>query len=142
MRSKTFGLDIGSTSIKAVWLRKEREEFGGMTYFTLTLHLTRPDLLSRERRERVRAYVAFGMQADISLLVGGDTLAPGLYHCEQSGFAEEMRVLLAFDCNLSDRSFDSDAGINLLFEDRFFGTGPNVFSFNAKDIRRTPRVKL
>jgi hypothetical protein len=83
-------------------------------------------------------YFAFGMQNDIALVDGNDTLHCDLYHYERAyDVAPSATMLLGFaKKNGSDRKDKT-----LIFYDRTFNKGMLKFKFAASTLYNKPKLK-
>jgi hypothetical protein len=120
-----------------------KEEKGDLEYFSLHYSLsdTSGDLLKKdittpeEYYERVN-YMSYGMQNDIRLVEGTDTLSCRLYNFVRSyGLSPAADIVLAFE------SSASHSGKTLLIDDNVFGAGMIKIKFEQEDIENIPVLR-
>ena len=88
-------------------------------------------------RERMD-YLLKEMKRDIFLIRDGDSLAPALFHFEQTyDLAPYVSCLVSFE----DPKIAGDDQV-LLFNDQHFGSGPIKFPFSQQKIALLPQLKL
>ena len=105
-----------------------------MRYLELLLKY---DLHSRKEYEDRVNYFAFGMQNDIRLVQGGDTLPCQLFHFERVyDVAPYATFLLAFPLG---KDYSSDK--TLVLFDHGFNKGILKFFFDGRDIKNVPQVE-
>lgn len=119
-------------------IKKRKEDLGGMQYYTLTyslvknnkdilkFNLTSPD----EYYERVN-YFSFGLQNDIYLVDGKDTLDCKLFNYVRSyGLSPKADFVLAFDKSKQTKTTDK----LMVIEDKIFGGGIIKIKISKEDI--------
>ncbi|HPI85880.1 MAG TPA: hypothetical protein PLR01_05870 [Bacteroidales bacterium] len=126
-------------------VRRKVGELKDMQYYDLKISLKEfaGELLkyqltsSQQYTERVN-YFAFGMQHDIHLVEGTDTLACELYHFERTfDAAPTSTILLGF--HISNQKTAENK--TLLFYDRTFNTGLIKFTFRTQELKNLPKLK-
>lgn len=126
-------------------VRKKVAELDGMQYYDLKISLPQHsgELLkyelssAQQYQERVN-YFAFGMQDDIQLIEGRDTIACTLYHFERSyDVAPASTFLLGFPTNKQEAPEEK----TLLIYDRIFNTGLIKFTFRKNELKELPKLK-
>lgn len=126
-------------------VKKKILELNAMQYYDLKISLTEGEgeLLkhklnsAQQYNDRVN-YFAFGMQKDIQLVEGKDTISCELYHFERSFDASPASVIL-LGFPISDKNISDEK--TLLVYDRTFNTGLVKFTFNKKDLKNLPKLK-
>lgn len=124
---------------------KKVSELTDMQYYNLKISLrdAEGELLkyqlhsAQEYQERVN-YFAFGMQHDIQLVEGTDTLPCILYHFERSFDASPVSTLLL---GFAIRKQADAQDKTLLVYDRTFNSGLIKFTFSKKDLKNLPKLK-
>jgi len=93
----------------------------------------------QEYTDRV-SYLAFGMQQDIRLVEGLDTLPCALFHFERNyGVAPNANFVLAFEKSKSEKMIYSRT---LMFEDKIFGTGKVNMTIEKESIAQLPGLNI
>ncbi|HXB13984.1 MAG TPA: hypothetical protein VNZ45_18485 [Bacteroidia bacterium] len=125
-------------------VKQKMKELDGMQYISLKIGLksAQGELLkyklssTKEYQERVN-YFSFGMQKDIQLIQGGDTLQCALFHFERIyDVAPNGTFLLGFPIGKHP-----DYDRTLILFDHGFGKGIVKFFFDARDIKNLPQVE-
>jgi hypothetical protein len=123
-------------------LTKEMSELDGLDYYDFTIKLTEGtgELLKyrvgsyHEYDARVN-YMSFGMQNDVKLIAGSDTLDCQLFHFERTyDIAPYATLLLAFPKT-------AGAGRTFLYEDKLFGKGIVKFTFTKEELGSVPQLQ-
>jgi hypothetical protein len=125
-------------------VRKDMSQLGNMQYFNLKIslgggqgELLKYNLSSREEYDGRVNYFAFGMQKDIELVDGSDTLPCLLYHYERIyDVAPSATFLLGFAPGKSSKSDRT-----LILFDKGFKKGIIKFYFEAKAINILPQLQ-
>ncbi len=124
--------------------KKRLKELNGMQYVDLKIELKEGggELLKyklqspKEYESRIN-YFSFGMQKDIQLIEGGDTLPCLLFHFERVyNVAPYATFLLAFPLGK-----DTKADKTLVFFDHGFNNGIIKFFFDGRDIKNVPQLE-
>ncbi|MBK8705978.1 MAG: hypothetical protein IPN33_22105 [Saprospiraceae bacterium] len=126
-------------------VRRKVSELNGMQYYDLKISLNasgrellKHELTSTQQYQERVNYFAFGMQNDIQLIDGPDTLACELYHFERSYDASPATViLLGFPVSKHNTSGDK----TLLLYDRTFNSGLLKFTFSKKELKNLPKLQ-
>lgn len=125
-------------------IKKRKEDLEGMQYYTLSYSLVKnnKDILKfnltsqDEYYERVN-YFSFGLQNDIYLVEGKDTLDCKLFNYVRSyGLSPKADFVLAFSKN-------TQAQINdklIVIEDKIFGGGIIKLKIAKEDIKNIPEL--
>ena len=124
-------------------VRKNTAELSGMQYYDLRIvlndggnELLKYNLSSAEQyNERVN-YFAFGMQHDIQLIDGHDTLPCLLYHFERAYDVTPSATLV-----LGFLQKQPEGDKTLLVDDRTFNKGLLKFRFSAAELNNKPKLK-
>lgn len=83
-------------------------------------------------------YFKYGMQKDLYLVQGTDSLKAVLYHYEQSfGLTPFTTSLIAFEDKI-----DYPSSQTLVFDDQNLGIGPVKFSFSQATLSQIPQLNL
>ncbi len=119
-------------------------ELEDLQYFTLTLAERDPVRSASETSsERPVHYFAFGMQADLALRDGGETLPCRLFHFEQSRPQPPFTFVLGFP--LSERQKQGDReprDKTLIYDARRLGGPPAVeLTVRARSIAALPKLR-
>jgi hypothetical protein len=126
-------------------IKERKESLDGMQYYTLTYSLVKnnKDILkdnltsSEEYYERVN-YFSFGLQKDIYLIDGNDTLDCKLFNYVRSyGLSPGADFVLAFNKNLQPQITDK----LMVIEDKIFGGGIIKIKIAKEDIENIPELK-
>ena len=124
--------------------RKNRiEEIKDMDYFTLRIsaqnfsqELLRYKLTDANEYYKRLEYFMSGMQRDIYIKCGQDSLSCTLYHFERTfGIAPYVSVSLGFERT------DSEANRVFVFLDKVFGGGKVQIGLNGKIFKKYPELK-
>ena len=124
--------------------QKAKEGYSEMTYFNFKIEAlnARTELLKyklsspAQYDERVK-YMAFGVEKDIYLVQGTDTLNPGLCHFERIfEVAPHGTLLFGFD----NTQFDKDKEFTIVYNDRLFGKGFVKFNYKNKQLINLPKI--
>jgi hypothetical protein len=125
--------------------KKKTGELNGMQYYNLRIEVKdgNGELLkygvasASEYKQRVN-YFSFGMQNDIKLVEGNDTLPCLLYHYERAyDVVPYGTFLLAFPL-----SKNSNSDRTLIFFDRGFNKGIIKFFYRGVDINNQPQLQV
>lgn len=122
---------------------QDMETFSGLEHFTMKLgvadgtrNIVDYGISDMEGMQERLEYLSFGMQNDIRMTVGTDTLPCVLYHFERSyDLTPHRNFVLGFE----DRNLEGDRII--IWDSPEFGTGPVRIAFGAEDIRAIPQLK-
>jgi hypothetical protein len=126
-------------------LKKKIAELNEMQYYDLKISLKEGvgELLkyrlntAQEYTDRVN-YFAFGMQKDIKMVEGNDTIPCELYHFERSFDASpNSTILLGFPVKSNSSSTEK----TLLVYDKTFNTGMVKFTFSKDELKKLPKLK-
>lgn len=152
------GIQITLTYLPADWLAinesgtvdpndivKTRQEYAGLEYYRLRVALQsgQGDALqfeasSNEDYYRRVEYFSFGLQHDLRLLTGSDTLPCKLFHFERNyGAAPFMDFMLGFETRPGSE-FDR----TLLYDDRVYSRRLVRLTIPYSNIHRIPILKL
>lgn len=121
--------------------------YQGNLYFNLELSIDgfneelmhyRPDPSGSEAayEERV-SYYSFGMQKDISIVVGEkDTIPCTMYHYERNyGVSPNNRFMLGFEASALKNAV-------LVYDNPYLPTGPVKFALSEQDLSSHPQIKI
>lgn len=119
-------------------------DYSQMSYFNLRIEtpnrngeLLKYDLHNgQEYNDRI-TYMSFGMQRDIYLVQGNDTLYPGLYHFERIfEIAPYATVMLAFD----NSKFKQENEFTIVYDDHLFDKGFLKYIFYPNQLIDLPKI--
>lgn len=128
-----------------VQIAERRKEYAGLAYYQLRLEMVagQGDILqfqasnSDDYYQRVE-YYSFGLQQDLRLLAGVDTLPCKLFHFERNyGAAPYMDFMLGFEPE-AGRAFD----LTLIYEDRVYTHQTIQLVIPKEAIQQIPTLKL
>jgi hypothetical protein len=131
--------------IQGAVLKEKISELEGMQYIDFKIALTdgQGELLKHqvsgpgEYNARIN-YFAFGMQHDISLVDGTDTIPCSLFHFERAyDVTPYSTFLLGFNKGAKKGVYDK----TLIFQDKTFHKGTIKLSFRREDLLNTPKLK-
>lgn len=126
-------------------VKKKTEELSNMQYYDFKISLTegsgellKHQITSPQQYDQRINYFAFGMQKDIQLVEGTDTLPCSLYHFERTyDIAPSSTCLLGFPVNTKKSSTEK----TLLVYDRTFNKGLLKFTFFTDALKKQPKLK-
>ncbi|WP_121356783.1 hypothetical protein [Flavisolibacter nicotianae] len=98
-------------------------------YLYFNLQLERSDF---EPDKKTTDYLDFGIEKDFRMASGADTLAPVLVHRLANGRRDVYDYIVAFENNNAMNNEDDKVAI--IYDDKLFGLGQQIFSFQKKDI--------
>ena len=137
-------LEERSDRVPGTIMRNKVKELEGMQYFDLKIllkknegELLKSGINSPEDYDKRVKYFAFGMQNDIQLVDGNDTLPCAMYHFERSYDATPVCTLL-----LGFKKDNSNAAKpkTLLVYDRTFNKGLLKFTFKENRLHTLPKL--
>lgn len=122
------------------------EELQGLQYYTLKVAIndhsadvTNYQVANNQAQQERLAYLSFGMQQDIQLIQGSDTLPCKLFHFERSyDLAPHRTFVLAFD---QPEELDATTERTLVVELAPFNTGPIKFNYSNTTLSSLPILK-
>lgn len=132
------------TSVLDKPVKTRRNELEGAYYFSLRYALSngkvkdimRYDLADEAEYQDRMNYFSFGLQNDIFLVAGKDTLPCVLYNNTRSyGLSPFMDAVIAFP-----RTHKENDDLQLVVNDHVFGSGPLKFTISKSDIESTPTI--
>jgi hypothetical protein len=134
-----------TTTDNALDFNKIRETYSGMEYYRLRVSLAgaQGDILqyqatSQEEYYQRVEYFSFGMQQDLRMLNGQDTLPCKLFHFERNyGAAPFADFMIGFE----DREGNKSDRV-LIYNDRVYSTSIFQLSIPAENIQNIPKLKL
>ncbi len=124
-----------------------QKELTGSQYYNLQLSVTdqpQANIINYRLRDETEIqkrlyYLSFGMQNDIRLIDGTDTLKPMLYHFERSyDLAPHRTFVLAFEQRPDNRYKDK----TLILDSPVLATGPLKLKIKADALQNLPDLKL
>jgi hypothetical protein len=127
------------------------EALADMQYFTFRVSgekggdLLKDDASSTDDFTERLAYFSAGMQKDVFLIEGNDTLSCLLFHFERSyGVDPRSTFVLGFPLGKADGAggLPCVAGKQFLFDDHELGAGPVMISLNAQQLNQRPTLNL
>jgi hypothetical protein len=124
--------------------QKTKESYSEMSYFNFKIRAleTKGELLkyrlsSPYQYENRVKYMSFGIENDIYLVQGKDTLHPGLCHFERIfEVAPYATIMLAFD----NKKFNKDQEFTIVYNDRLFEKGFVKFNYRNKQLINLPKI--
>lgn len=138
--------EANGASVSQETYYKKVKELDGLQYFDFRIEVdaTNGELLKyrlssvADYESRVE-YVSFGMQKDIKLIEGRDTLDCVLYHMERAyDITPYTTVLLGFKKNNADLNEDK----TLVFYDNLFHNGTIKLTFIPADLTQIPHLEI
>jgi len=84
-------------------------------------------------------YLDFDMQNDFVLVVGKDSIMPGICQKIENGKAGSYEYMLVFE-NAGKNESEND--FTVIYNDKIFGIGTIAFVYNRDDIKRIPKLKV
>ena len=149
------GKSLSNQERTAEGLTKARPDYVGLQYFDFDIYTeggykgqnALKDAMEKQVKPEgmtaTMTYYAFGMQPDLGLIVGTDTLPCALYHLEQTGsWGQKMHFLVAFkdDSKVQTPQFKED--MRLYYHDKIFSNDTLFFTFTKADLNRIPDLKF
>ena len=127
-------------------LAEARAHYTDLVYFRLEIianshngELLKKDLQSPQEYNRRVSYAAFGVQNDMSMKIGKDSLACAMCQFERSfDVAPIATFMLAFD---ADEEIANDNSVTVVFNDQLFNNGIIRFYWNAGEINAYPSLE-
>ncbi len=138
--------EFRKNNIDASQYKNRASELSGLQYYNLKLSINQPgvDVTSYNvfdevaQQERLY-YLSFGMQHDMHLIQGQDTLRPVLYHFERSyNLSKERTFVVAFE----EQDFKHQEDKTFILDIPEFQTGPIKIKIRKDDLQKTPSIKL
>ena len=132
-------------------LKNYTAEIKDMQYFTFRISddrggdLLKADAASKEDFSSRLQYFSSGMQKDLSLIEGADTLPCLLFHFERAyGIDPRSTFVLGFPLGKKDGpgGVPCTAGKTLLFNDHQLGSGPLYIEIRPENIQQLPYLNL
>jgi len=114
---------LKSTAAVALQTHEEIQQADSFLYFNIRME--KPDLVPDEK---TRAYLDFNMQDDF-VLVDRDTVLPLMVHRVVNGRKNSYEYIVAFP-----RSLATGSQIQVIYDDKIFGIGKQLFAFKNSDI--------
>ena len=84
-------------------------------------------------------YLNFDMQNDFVLLLGKDSITPGICQKIENGIAGNYEYMLAFE---SQEKEESKNDFTVIYNDKIFGIGTIAFVYNQDDIKKIPTLNV
>jgi len=132
-------------ALRASQFGQRRKELEGMQYFTLKLKSTKDQELLRAGIRSENDYYArleyfmSGMQNDLCLVQGKDTLPCLMHHYERSyGLSPYNNIVLAFENKPASAGEDK----LLVYDDKVLGSGKVMLKIRSEDIADAPSLAL
>lgn len=126
---------------------KRKKELEGLQYFDIQLSINQPNydvtnynVFNEQDKEKRLKYLSFGLQNDIHLVDGRDTLPCLLYHFERSYDVKPHRTFVVAFENKDNSSKNQDKTI--VVDTPIFGIGPIKLKFRKEDLAQIPSIKL
>jgi hypothetical protein len=144
--SDMLALREAGSDASAEELAEAKSHYTGLIYFRLEIianghngELLKKDLVSPQQYdERVR-YASFGVQKDVSIKVGDDSLVCAMAQFERSfDVAPKATFLIAFD---TDENQADSSAVTILFNDQLFNNGLIRFTWNPGEINAYPSME-
>ena len=137
-------LEEKSNALKAQLVSNRVGELGSdMAYFNFRIKgnaypLQQGTTSEMEFNQRM-AYANFGMQQDLELVEGGDTLDCVMYQFVRNyNIAPYIDFVVGFERNNQEHI---EADKTLIFNDNVFGVGKVKLHFSASDLNQIPKLK-
>ncbi|MCU0436195.1 MAG: hypothetical protein MUC87_22250 [Bacteroidia bacterium] len=138
--------DVKRTNFSSPEWDSLTKEVSDMQYYTLQIgtadgkDITRFNLGNDQEYYARQEYLSAGMQKDIQLVDGTDTLNCLMYHYERTyGISPDAKVVLAFDNKAPKTALQNKT---LILNDNHFGTGIIMLSIDAGSLRSIPQLTL
>ena len=137
-----------SNTIDPEHYQARTEALQGLQYYTLQVAIegqgdrdvTNYQVANGADQQARLAYLSFGMQQDIQLIQGSDTLPCRLFHFERSyDLVPHRTFVLAFE---QPEGAPSTQARTLVVELAPFNTGPLKFHYSTETLARIPSLKL
>jgi hypothetical protein len=132
--------ELKTSSISAEELGMRKKDNENMMFFHLRIKSsTENDVLKHKLYNDndyiARAeYLAYGLEEDIALIAGNDTLFPSLFHFERTyGIAPFADFMIAFASKVPEHG-----NFHVIMDDRVFNCGTLKFNYDSKDIHTIP----
>jgi hypothetical protein len=106
----------------------------GLYYFDAKFEKTTEEKPTKEKL----LYLDFDMQNDFVLLLGKDSIAPGICQKIENGIPGSYQYMLAFESRGKEISNDD---FTVIYNDKIFGIGTIAFVYNQDDIKKIPKLK-
>lgn len=120
---------------------KDKSEINGMQYYTLSIERIGNAKTETPELPDLATYLVDGMQYDLLLADGSDTLPCLLYHYEPGyGVKPADQVLLGFKSKLINGADTTTK--TLIYKNRLSGTGNLYLSISKESIANIPNLKL
>jgi len=138
--------NAGKEKISQKELEKEVKEQEGLQYYTFSIRsVDGKDVLNNSfnitYQERLE-YFSFGIDKDLSLVEGEDTLQCVMHHYERNyNISPEVRITVAFEQKASERNLNH-TDKTFIFSDHVLGTGTVKMKIKASDIERIPELNI
>lgn len=134
-----------SDSISSKLVASKVSELNGLDYYDLKIklinsegELLKHDLSSSSEYQKRVEYFAFGLEKDIRLVNGKDSIRCSMFHFERSyEAAPYCTILLGFKSLENNKN----AQLTLVLEDKIFSKGIIKFTFNKSNFERIPKLK-
>lgn len=142
--------DNAGMKLSPAEMKKQVSEIGDMQYFTLRISSEKGgDLLQSDAMEMAEfsnrlAYFSSGMQKDLKLIEGNDTLNCLLFHFERSfGIDPRSTFVIGFPLAKQDGPGGTSATDKIfLYDDHELGAGPVMLAIKARQISMLPTLNL
>lgn len=140
-------LDEGATAND---INMEAKHYEDLMCFTLRIELNNDSgellkykLSEQEEYTRRVNYYAFEIQRDIQLFTGKDTLRCGIVHFERTfGIANYSDIMIGFSRKELEETNPGWGRVCVALNDRIFGHGKMIFTFDKKQLTNTPKIKV
>lgn len=106
----------------------------GLYYFDAKFERTTGEKPTKEKS----LYLNFDMQNDFVLLLGKDSIAPGICQKIENGIPGSYQYMLAFESQ--GKEIDKN-DFTVIYNDKIFGIGTIAFVYNQDDIKKIPKLK-
>lgn len=103
----------------------------GYCYFDIKFIKENLNNLANEKLQ----YLNFDMQNDFSLLLGNDSLSPGICQKIENGRSDNFQYIVAFEKPLENMGVND---YTLFYQDKIFGTGMIAFVFKQANMSKIP----
>lgn len=144
--------EMRTNDIQEELFEKRKEELEGLQYFNIQISINQPNydvtnynVFNEQDKEKRLKYLSFGLQNDIHLVEGQDTLPCLLYHFERSYDVKPHRTfVVAFDNTKNNVKEDIKKKMDktIVIDSPIFNTGPIKLKFKKEDLYKLPSIKL
>ena len=106
----------------------------GLYYFDAKFEKTTGEKPAKDKL----LYLDFDMQKDFVLLMGKDSIMPGICQKIENGVSGSYEYMLAFETGKKENGND----FTVIYNDKIFGIGTIAFVYNQDDLKKIPKLKV